>query len=326
MNAGRARWIRGSGGLAFLAVALLGVIALGAVAGNSDAKSASGYLGVSTQELDDELRDSYDYRGPGGVLVQTVGRNSAADKAGIRRGDILVRYAGTSVESPDHLGRLVRADAPGKRVPISVWRDGREMALQVEVGSREDSDTRTRVYLDEGDDDDHVLRWREMPHAGELGQYFNMLTVRPRLGVEVQDLNPDLGSYFQVPDGGGVLVTKVIEDTPAERAGMKAGDVILDVGGKSVATASDLQRELRDLEPGAVRLTVQRRGTRQSLTAQIEEREAPGATAMRVPRGRMWAQPDRIPDGRRDARMRELERELDELRREMDELRRDSDR
>jgi serine protease Do len=332
MKAPRAPRVFGSGELAFLAATLIGVIALGVVAGDTSAKSSSGFLGVSTQELDDALRESYDYRGPGGVLVQSVETNSAADRAGVRRGDVLVRYAGTTISTPGDLGRLVRADEPGKRVPVSVWRDGREIALQVTVGARSTSESsapreRTRVYRtpEGGDDDDHAFEWDEMPHPGDMARYFDVLTVRPRLGVEIQDLNADLGAYFEVPDGRGVLVTRVVEDTPASRAGVKAGDVILEIGGDRVGDTSDLRRELAETEPGPVRVTVMRRGARQALTAQIEAREAPRGMAMRVPRaGRMRMETDRMPEMRRD--MDELERELRDLRREMEELRRDSDR
>src|SRR5215470_17507036 len=94
-----------------------------------------------------------------------------------------------------------------------------------------------------------------MPNMREL----EMMGSGPWLGVETQDLDSDLGDYFSRPDGKGVLVTHVLDDTPAKKAGMRSGDVIIEVDGKSVEDTYDLRIDLRDKDAGPVKVTVLRK-------------------------------------------------------------------
>jgi C-terminal processing protease CtpA/Prc len=327
---------------ALAGVALLSLAAAGAAAAQS---SGGGYMGVQLQDLDQELRDSYGYRGPGGVLIADVADGSPADRGGLQRGDILIRFEGNTMDSSEELSGAVRRCRPGDRVALSVWRGGREVPLRVELGGREDATVErriVRVYEDEDAPEapappkapkapkapKHMeLRWHDgesgepivipMPDADEIRRQIEAVTTsRPRLGVELQDLDEELGEYFERPDGRGVLVTRVLKDTPAARAGMKAGDVINELDGESVDDAAELRGALAEHDAGAARITVLRRGQRQTLTAQLEESAAPqawrGGGAPRVMVRRYG--PESRP---------ELEKEMQELRREMDELRRE---
>ncbi len=153
-----------------------------------------------------------------------------------------------------------------------------------------------------------------------IGRGFSMLRIgRGRLGVRIESLNLDLGSYFGVKDGKGALVLEVLKDTPAERAGVKAGDVITKVGDKSVRDADDLVSTL-DAAGKKVALTVLRKGAARTIEAELGE--APHAMRFRGdgPLGM----------GNRDVRVRvlrepgdqsDVRRQVDELRRELRELR-----
>jgi membrane-associated protease RseP (regulator of RpoE activity) len=156
--------------------------------------------------------------------------------------------------------------------------------------------------------------------GNDIERRLEILIGRPRLGVEMQDLNPELGGYFERPSGKGVLVTRVLPDTPAKRAGLKAGDVIIELDGKTVDNADELRDRLDRAEAGPVRVTVLRRGQRQVLSAQLEKQDYRGLMAGREPRvfvprlgpgaGGTWSF-----DSRDD-----LRRQMDDLKRQMDEL------
>jgi len=190
-----------------------------------------GWLGVSIQDLTEDLAASFGYDSTDGVLIGDVTDGSPAEKAGLKQGDIIVRFNGEPVKGVDELRIEVAATAPGTRVELQVFRDGKLQDVDVELGRLEDEE---EVAAPE----------REI--AGErLGMSVRTLTddVAQRLGYEI---NP-----------GGVVITAVEPFGPAARAGLRPRDVILRVQGVEIDSADDFRREIRrhDLDRG-VRLTV----------------------------------------------------------------------
>lgn len=335
------------GGLAVLAVGL------GVAVPENDAwaqtRSPGGYLGVTLQDMNDSLRDSYGYRGSGGVLVSGVAGGGPASEAGIQQGDILLRFKGRSIESTDDLAERVRQSEPGETVTITAWRSGRERSFKVELGSREGGGRLggepRRIIID---DDDHRIEidpedlehlegmkdftWVQphMEHWDDIADDIRVqITRRARLGVRTQDLNDQLGEYFGVPDGSGVLVTEVIEDTPAERAGIRAGDIITEVDGKRIEDSSKLREELADKGEGEVRIGILRKGSPYSLTAELEKPREPRAYSFRghprVQGHRYYWQDDERPHGKDwgSGDMEKLREELREMQRELSKMRRE---
>jgi C-terminal processing protease CtpA/Prc len=96
---------------------------------------------------------------------------------------------------------------------------------------------------------------------------------RGRLGIELRDLDDDLGDYFDTPDGRGVLVLRVLDGTPADRAGLKAGDVILAIDGDEVGNSEDLRKEIRGKQAGAIELRIRRKGTERTIEATLGRAE-----------------------------------------------------
>jgi C-terminal processing protease CtpA/Prc len=155
----------------------------------------------------------------------------------------------------------------------------------------------------------------DLPHVMDLDMSGMMRWMgRGRLGVRVEPLNPDLAGYFNVPDGKGVLVVEVMKDTPAEKAGVKAGDVITRVGDHPVVDAEDLARELGN-EAGKVSLAVVRKGARRTIEAEIEKQER--VVRIRRGDGTMRLNDDHMMHGGMIS-----QRDLDELRRQIEDLRR----
>lgn len=201
--------------------------------GKAVEKTKKSWLGVSVQELTPSLRDAMKVGNRPGLLITNVVQNSPADDANLREDDVLLSFDGKTVEKADDFVRLVRNTPPDKKVKIKILRDGEEREIEAILEARKTaSSPRAFAYNWSGDGRNLIA----------LG--------RPRLGVQVQELNKDLAPYFKVEEKGGVLVLEVTKDSPAEKAGLKAGDVITKVDGEKITDADDLIDTLRDYEEG----------------------------------------------------------------------------
>ena len=268
------------------------------------------WLGVQMQPLTDELRAEFKYKGQG-VLVSRVVTGSPAEKAGLKHGDIITTLNSRTVDSPATLTDMVQKGKVDQSVQLRIVRDGRSQTLTAKLAAHEaDEDFELPVTPDP---DDMEI---DLPHDLEMHGPWGFFG-RGRLGVRVEPLNADLGSYFNVPGGKGLLVLEVMKDTPAEKAGIKAGDVITQVGDRTVESAEQLADALPD-SAGKASITVLRKGAKRAVQADIEERRH----AIRIRRG----EPDmiRVRDFQRTSP--ELRREIDDLRRQIDDLRRELDR
>ncbi|MEO5616163.1 MAG: PDZ domain-containing protein [Candidatus Eisenbacteria bacterium] len=318
------------------------------------AKPDKAWLGVTTQRVTEELRDALDLKGDG-VLVNRVVLNGPADRAGIRNGDVITTVNGRAVDSPAELAEAVQNLSVGSSARVRVLRRNGAQTLSVRLGERpttlDDGDwetptpsaggdrgeRRTRAFRNgkEIDPDDMDFEFDGKGMAGQQGlrDMPGMMSAlnRPRLGVRVEKMNPDLGGYFGGTNGRGALVVEVIEDTPAERAGIKAGDVITAVGSTNVDDADDLIQAIAGDE-GSVSLTVVRRGVRRTIVADLGDAPRNSMTwrmrdgrAPRAPRAPMApGAPGTmrlIPDHENEDAS-ELRREVKELREQLDEMKR----
>ena len=258
-------------------------------------------LGVEIRDLGKEDLAKFKLSSPNGVVVDVVLKESAAEKAGVKAGDVVVQFDGENVRSAAQLTRLVRETVAGRTVKMGVVRDGKRMDLDVAPAEAErvfdlaiagERMPRLERHLEVVPD--RTLRWQQrapMPvPEGDVLQFFGeggapgnfvFSTGRGRLGVNVQELTPDLAAYFGVKDG--LLVNSVQADTPAAKAGIKAGDVIGTVNGKAVVSSSELVKELADKE-GEVTIGVTRDKKALSLKATLEPRKAPARRAVVVGR------------------------------------------
>jgi serine protease Do len=273
-------------------------------------KAEEAWLGVYTQTLTAELKEGLNYNG-NGALVSRVVEGSPAEKAGVKKGDVIVGFGSATVASSDDLSRAAGKTKVGQVVSVAIVRDGARRSLSAKLAARPAED----------------LEWSESPTAPRSkgdGDFEFMLDDlapglamfsggRGRLGVRVEDLNPDLGAYFGVPTGKGALVVEVLKDTPAERAGLKAGDVITKAGDSKVEDSGDLVRALREADK-KVSLTVMRKNA--SRTIESELREAQHVFRYRHDGPMSW------DDG--PVRVRRMTRgDEDEVRRELEDLRRE---
>jgi len=226
-------------------------------------------LGVSIHDVEQGGADRD--KAAAGVVVDEVRPESAAEKAGIKRSDVIVEFDGEHVRSARQFARLVQETAPGRTVKATVLRDGRRVDLEVTP-----SEGRSAAMLLDGDRLGDRIRERlgdldmngfieRMPSL-DFNFDFDLPNLsRGRLGVTVDELTPQLADYFGAKEG--VLVAAVADDSPAARAGVKAGDVITSVDGRAVRSRADLVRELAGIGDRETSIGIVR--DRKSTTATI---------------------------------------------------------
>jgi serine protease Do len=195
-------------------------------------------IGVSVRDVDGG--DTAKAAAPG-VVVDDVRPDSPAEKAGLKRADVITEFDGERVRSARQFARLVEETPANRTVNASVLRDGRRVDVHITPEMRS-----SELWIDEdrlrdrlGDLEGFAER---LPYAFDFD--FDFGHARGRLGVTVQNLTPQLAAYFGAKDG--VLVAAVTEGSPAEAAGIKAGDVITAVNGERVTSRADLTRRLGD--------------------------------------------------------------------------------
>lgn len=238
--------------------------------------AGGGRLGVTIGDTTGDAR---------GAAVRSVAEESAAAKAGIKEGDVIVRFDGEPVRSASQLSRLVAETPPGRAVAIEVARGGATEKLTATLA---EAGRGMRVFRGEGPEAVRELTfdmpdWEmSVPHPpaaphppiaprapmawsfkGDDGDFaFKMLSGGPRkLGIEYMELGEQLAAYFKLSGKSGVLVTSVDADGPAAKAGLKAGDAIVKLGSETITDGDDLRDALSEAAGGSeVGITVQRDG------------------------------------------------------------------
>jgi serine protease Do len=236
----------------------------------------SGWLGVSPEDVTADRAKDLKLSAPRGVYISEVEKDSPAEKSGLKSGDVVTEYNGEHVEGAAQLRRLVSETAPGHTVPVTIWRDGHSQTLNITVGEatshfREWTMPRLAPTPPAAPEAPRAFSF-EMPDMGEMpGMSGNFLRIpsAPTLGISAEDLDGQLGAYFGAPDGEGILVREVESNSPAEKAGFKAGDVIVKIEGERVKHIGEMQEKLRaKREAKTVQVTVLRRGAEQTLTVE----------------------------------------------------------
>ena len=212
-------------------------------------------IGVSIREVDENDSKAAKLTQPGGIVIEDVADDSPASKAGLKKGDVVVEFDGERVRSVRQFTRLVQETPAGRKAQTTVMRDGQRLNLTVEP--REGSGL--NVFRDLGRDFQFAaptpparpaLPAPPAPPPAPVFPDIEGFVWRTgnMLGITVGDLSDQLAEYFGVKDG--VLVTSVVDNSPAAKAGVKAGDVVTTFNGTNVTQPSDLRRRIQRLEDG----------------------------------------------------------------------------
>jgi serine protease Do len=205
-----------------------------------------GWLGVEIGEVTPDNAKDFKLSAVRGVVVKDVEPDSPAAKAGLKENDVITQYDGQSVEGTVQFRRLVRETPPGHTIALAVSHDGAMENLNIELGQRGAFFEKKMQgkMRDFGGVQSFVMPNNDFSFSGP--EAFTLMDSRtPVLGINAEDLSGQLGAYFGAPDDSGILVREVRPGTAAEKAGLKAGDVIVQLDGKPVRTLSDLREQLR---------------------------------------------------------------------------------
>lgn len=234
------------------------------------------FLGVHAEDISRENMARYNMREVRGTGITNIVKDSPAEKAGLRKDDVILKFDGENVTSVRKLNRLVSEVAPDQTARLTISRGGSEQEIAVTVGKRKDSDAWTRVQglgdfkgleglkgLEGVGPGARVWKWEGGgPGDGVVIGFGNSR----RIGVTTTTLTKQLADYFGVADGKGVLVTSVTDEGAAAKAGIKAGDVITAIDGEKVEDAGDLSRAINRKKEGDVTLTVVRNKGQRTFT------------------------------------------------------------
>ena len=245
----------------------------------------SGFLGVYAENINRENIGRYHLSQVRGVGVTQVVKDSPAEKAGLRKDDVILRIDGENVNSVRKLNRLVSEMAPDHSVRITVSRGGAEQEVTATIAKRNNSSFAQDLLSGEP----RIWKWEgKNPKLFKFeGPLFNkedlldnqgdltfFLGNSRRIGVSTMALTKQLADYFGIASGKGVLVTSVTEDSPAAKAGVRAGDVITAIDGEEVDSSGDVSRVINRKKEGDVTLTIIRNKTQQTI--RVTPREGGG--------------------------------------------------
>lgn len=210
------------------------------------------WLGVSIQDVTKSLMNDENLKDRDGAYVADVVDDSPADSAGIRKGDVIRSFNGRTIYDADDLSKAVSRVEPGTKATVVLMRNGESKNLTVVLRKQ----PRRRGYAAFFGQAPRVAVF----HGGKM------------LGLSLMSLNKQLAEYFGAPNKEGVLVQEVEEGSSAEKAGVKAGDVLLRIGTRSIDDMSDVTRALDKYDAGEkAEIEVLRKGSKKTMTVEIEE-------------------------------------------------------
>lgn len=226
------------------------------------AVSPGSFLGVNVSEIDSERARALNLKEEYGVEITRVEEGSPAEKAGLKKGDVVLEYNGQRVEGTEQFVRMVRETPSGRQVKLVISRNGAGQTLTVTTATRRGMALGPRtITIPPIQIPD--IQIPDVPRA-------NMTWRSSMLGVEAESVEGQLAEYFGVKEG--VLVRSVMKGSAAEKAGMKAGDIILKVGDTRVATPREVSSAIRTQRgKGAFSVIVMRQHHEMTLNVSIEE-------------------------------------------------------
>src|SRR5258706_116164 len=211
-----------------------------------DGEEGPSWLGVETHEVTADNAKELKLPAERGVVVAGVTEDSPAAKAGLKENDVITEVNGQRVEGSAQFRRMIHEIPAGRAAQLTVWRNGRAQTLSATLGKAEERHN-TWAGATPGTFAFRMPEVMEMPDMPsiDLGGEMGVLPGgRPRLGIDAEDIGGQLGSFFGAPDGEGILVRSVNSGSAAEKAGLKAGDVITSFNGERVRSLGDLRQKL----------------------------------------------------------------------------------
>jgi serine protease Do len=235
------------------------------------------YLGVDTRDITADRLSELKLKEEHGVEVTLVDQDAPAGKAGLKEHDVILNLNGNQVESVEQLRRMIHEIPPGRMVSLGISRDGQSITLKAQLSDRRKTFgtampgkafSFTMPVLP------HIPAIPAMPAMPEMDVPVSVVVVHSsaRSGLMVENLTPQLGDFFGAKDGQGVLVRSVEKGSRAEKAGFRAGDVIVKVNGESISDSGDFTHAMHGRKSSTVNVSIIREKKEQTLTLALPER------------------------------------------------------
>jgi len=231
----------------------------------------SSYLGVDIADVTAERLSVLKMKEERGAEVTMVDEDAPAGKAGLKEHDVILSLNGSAIESAAQLRRMIKETPPGRVVTLGISRDGQPMTIKVQLSDRHKSMEWTPS--------EHEFSFK-MPEIKipDIDIPVSVVIAHSSLrsGLMVENITPQLGEFFGVKDGKGVLVRSVEKGSRSEKAGFRAGDVVVKVNNQQVHDTSDFTHALRSSSGGPATVTVVRDKKEQNLTLTLPEKKDSG--------------------------------------------------
>jgi serine protease Do len=237
---------------------------------SSEEGGTSSYLGVDITDVTPERLSDLKLKDERGVEVTMVDQDAPAGKAGIKEHDVILSMNGTAVESGAQLRRMIHETPAGRVVTFGISRDGQPMTLKVQLSDKRNA----FAWSSPGSGMKFSIPKIEIP-AMDFDMPASVVVVHSSLrsGLMVENITQQLGEFFGVRDGKGVMVRSVDKGSRAEKAGFRAGDVIIRVNDQTVHDTSDFTHALRAGNANSVTIGIVRDKKEQSLTLPLPQRK-----------------------------------------------------
>jgi len=244
----------------------------------SEDAGTSAYLGVDIVDITTDRLGSLKLKEEKGVEITMVDQDAPAGKAGIKEHDVILTMNGTAIESKTQLQRMIHETPAGRVISLGLSRDGQPMTIKVQLADRRNEFPHMGMKDGDWGKDIHV----EIPPIPNMPDFdvpnIGVVVVHSsvRSGLMVENLTPQLGEFFGAKNGNGVLVRSVEKGSRADKAGLRAGDVITRVGDQFIHDTSDFTHALHSHSSGSVNVGVIRDKKEQTLPITLPERRDSG--------------------------------------------------
>jgi membrane-associated protease RseP (regulator of RpoE activity) len=238
----------------------------------ADEESTGAYMGVDIADVTPERLSTLKLKDERGVEVTMVDQDAPAGKAGLKEHDVILSMNGTSVESGAQLRRMIRETPAGRIVTLGVSRDGQPLTLKVQLADR------GKKVAWGPKSKDFKFEMPPMPPMPDFDMPVSVVVAHSsmRSGLMVENITPQLGDFFGVKSGKGVLIRSVERGSRAEKSGFRAGDVIVRVNNQPVSDTSDFSHAIRSVTGGSVTVGVIREKREHNLTLPLPDRKDSG--------------------------------------------------
>ena len=244
---------------------------------SDDFGGGGSYLGVDTQDVTPERLSALKLKEEKGVEVTVVDQDAPAGKAGVKEHDVILTLNGQSVESVEQLRRMIHEVPPGRVVTLGVSRNGQPLTLKAQLEDRKQAFgyANGKPFKVVVPTMPVMPAMPAMPAMPDIDVPVTVVVVHSsmRSGLMVENLTPQLAEFFGTRNGQGVLIRSVDKGSRAEKAGFRAGDVIVRVNGEPINDAGDFSHALRSRQASTVPVSIIRDKKEQTLTLNLPERK-----------------------------------------------------